>query len=115
MKKFFKRIAAFFVKAYARRMYRKAVDIAEKRHTEEKTMIYVISSPFNPSRLVTCNRSEFRKIKKRLGIVKHPVEQMKAGAWYHTSDAIGRGGLRPADEKARAIAFEREMLTRAKL
>lgn len=115
MRKIFKRIAAFFVKAYARKVYRKAVDIAEKRHSLEKTTIYVISSPFDQSKLVTCDRDDFREIKKALGITKHPIEELKKGCWYHTSDAKGRGGMRPLDEKARAVAFERMMVKRAKL
>lgn len=113
MRKFFKRIAAFFVKAYARRMYRKAVDIAEKRHMQERTTIYVISSPFNESSLLVMDRDEFREAKKRLGANRSTIADVKAGCWYHTSDAAGRGGLKPLDERARKEAFVRMMLCKA--
>lgn len=113
MRKFFKRIAAFFVRAYARRMYRKAVDIAEKRHSSERTTIYVFSSPFNPSSLLVSDRNEFREIKRRMGVTKSTIAELKEGCWYHTSDAAGRGGLRPLDERARQEAFIRMILKRA--
>lgn len=115
MKKIFEKLAKYVVTAYAKRMYRKAVDIAEKRHLEEKTMIYVLSSPFNPSQLITCSRKEFRAIKEKLKIRRkdNGVEQLKKGCWYHTTDAIDRNGMKPIDLKARRIAFIRMMLKRA--
>lgn len=115
MKKFFKRLAKYVVAAYAKRMYRKAVSIAEKRHKEEKTMIYVISSFIDPSQLVTCNRKEFREVKNKLGLPKHPIEKLKAGSWYHTADGIERNGMKAIDKEARRIAFIRMVIGRAKL
>lgn len=115
MKKFFKRLAKYVVVAYAKRMYRKAVSMAEKRHDKEKTTIYVISSFTDPSQLVTCNRSEFRKMKQRLGIQKHYIQHLKSGSWYHTSDAIGNNSLPLKDQVARRIAFIRMVVKRAKL
>lgn len=114
MKKLFRKIAEYVVAAYAKRMYRKAVDIAEKRHKDEKTMIYVLSSPFDDSQLVTCSKKEFRAMKEKLKIRhQHGVEHLKKGCWYHTADAIERNGMAPIDLKARRIAFIRMMLKRA--
>jgi hypothetical protein len=114
MKKLFRRLAGYVVTAYANRLYRKAVKIADKRHQDEKTMIYVISGYINPDDLVTCNRDEWRAMKKKAGIKDH-IESLKAGCWYHTTDGIDRNGLPPIDKEARRLAFVRLLLKRAGL
>lgn len=115
MKKFFRKLAGYVVTAYANRLYRKAVRIADKRHQEEKTMIYVIPSLFDPSRLVTCNRKEFRMVKEKLRIRSQKVEHLKEGSYYYTPDAIGCNGIKPIDKEARRLAFVRLILRKARL
>ena len=115
MRKFFRRLAGYAVTAYANRLYRKAVRIADKRHKEENTMIYVISSFYNPSYLVTYNRKQFRAAKEFLKLRNEKIESMKAGSWYYTPDAIGRNGITEKDKEARRLAFVRMILGRAKL
>lgn len=115
MKEFIKKLRGYVVTAYANRLYRKAVKIAEKRHKEEKTMIYVISSYFDESHLVTYNRRQFRSAKEYLRLRSQKIESLKAGSWYHTTDAIDRNGMEPADKEARRIAFVRMILERAGL
>ena len=115
MRKFFKKIARYVVAAYANRLYRKAVQKAEERHQQEKTMIYVISSFFEDSQLVCCSRQEFRECKERIGRRDLKIDGLKAGSWYHTTDAIGKNGLSPVDKEARRIAFVRMVLKRAGL
>lgn len=115
MKKIFKRLAGYLVTAYANRIYRKAVKIADQRHEKENTMIYVISSYFDESRLVTYNRKQFRSTKEFLKMRQERVASMKAGSWYHTGDAIGRNGLSPQEKEARRLAFVRALLKKAKL
>lgn len=51
MKKFFRKIAVFFVTAYARRIYNNAVKTADARHKKEGVMIYVASETFRPDHL----------------------------------------------------------------
>lgn len=115
MKKFFRKLAGYVVTAYANRLYSKAVKLAEQRHTEEKTMIYVISSPTDPSVLLTFNRKEFRATKEFLKRREQKLESMKQGSWYHTSDAIGRNGLASVDREARRRHFVSMVLRRANL
>lgn len=115
MKRFFRRLAGYVVTAYANRLYRKAAGIAEKRHREEKTMVYVMSSYTNPSHLLTCNRKEFRAMKERLHLYHHHIVSLKKGCWYHTADAIERNGIEPVDMEARRLAFIRMALKRAGL
>ncbi len=115
MKKFFKRLAGYLVTAYANRLYRKAMKIADERHSKEKTMIYVISSYFDESRLVTYNRKQFRATKEYLKMRRERVTDMKAGSWYHTADAIERNGLSAKEKEARRLAFVRVLLRKAGL
>lgn len=115
MKKLFRKLAGYIVTVYANKLYRKAVSAAEKRHQEEKTMIYVLSSPLDQSKLVTCSKKEFRAIKEKLKIRHHGVEHLKKGCWYHTTDGIDRNGLPLIDKEARRLAFVRLLLKRAKL
>lgn len=53
MKKFFRKIAVFFVTVYARRIYNNAVKTADARHKKEGVMIYVASETFRPDHLTT--------------------------------------------------------------
>ena len=115
MKKFFSKIARYVVAAYANRLYRKAVRMADERSAKEKTMIYVISSFFDDSQLVCCSRQEFREVKERIRMRDLKVEGLKAGSWYHTADAIGRNGIKPVDKEARRIAFVRMLIQKAGL
>lgn len=103
----------YVVTAYANRLYKKAVKIANERHEAEHTMIYVISSYANPSQLVTYNRRQFRAAKEFLKLRSEKVANMKAGSWYHTPDAIGRDGLSRKEQEARRLAFVRMILARA--
>lgn len=115
MKKFFNRIARYVVAAYANRLYKKAVQKADERHEQEKTMIYVISSLLDDTQLVCCSRKEFREVKEKLGLRNLKMDGLKAGSWYHTSDAIGRNGISPIDKEARRIAFVRMLIEKAGL
>ena len=114
MKKLFKRLAKYVVAAYANRLYRKAVKLADSRHAQERTMIYVVSGLAGDTSLACCNRAEFRAVKEKLHI-KDSVSSLKAGSWYHTADAIGRNSLAPIDKEARKRAFVRMVIERAGL
>jgi hypothetical protein len=115
MKKIFRRLAGYVVTAYANRLYKKAVKIADERHANEKTTIYVISSYTDQSVLETYNRDQFRKIKRYFKMKEEKIENLRNGSWYHTADAGEKNGLTPLHKEARRLAFIRMMLTRAKL
>lgn len=115
MKKIFKRLASYVVTAYANRLYKKAVKIADERHENEKTTIYVISSYSDPSVLETYNRDQFRKVKKHFNLRTENMEKVRNGSWYHTADAGERNGLADVDKEARRLAFIRMILDRANL
>ena len=61
-------MAVYVVTAYANRIYRKAVEAAEKRHAESKETIYVANGAIEVSSLRTYNRNEFRGAKRLLGL-----------------------------------------------
>lgn len=115
MKKIFKKFAGYLVTAYASRLYKKAVKIADQRHASEKTTIYVISSYTDESKLVTYNRKQFRAAKEFLKLRSEKISSMKQGSWYHTADAIERNGLSANDREARRLAFIRMILAKAGL
>lgn len=115
MKRFFRKIAGYVVTAYANRLYRKAVKAAEQRHAKEKETIYVASSIEDVTVLTTYNRKQFRYIKSRLFIPKYYISNLRSGAWYHTSDRGGNGGLSPTEKEARRLAFVRHVLYKARL
>jgi hypothetical protein len=114
MKKFFKKIARYVVAAYANRLYKKAVKRADERHEKERIMVYVISSFFDDKHLVCCNRKEFRMMKAKLRL-RHHIQTLKEGCWYHTADAIERNGLDPRDQEARKRVFVRMLIKKAGL
>lgn len=115
MKKFFRKIARYVVTIYANRIYRNGVKIADKRHKEEKEMIYLASGMADVRELVTLNRRQFRYMKNRLFIPRFYISNLKEGAWYHTADRGGQRGLTPQEKEARRLAFVRHVLHRAKL
>lgn len=115
MKKLFRRIAGYLVTVYANRIYRKAVNEADRVHAERKERIYVASSIEKVSELVIYNRYKFRQIKRKLFIPKFYIGNLKDGAWYYTGDRLEQGCMSPAEKEARRLAFVRHVLHRAKL
>lgn len=117
MRKIFKRIAAFFVTVYANRIYRQAVEEADRRHKAEKVMIYVASATFHPDRLVTYDRWQFKKEKAAYGYIARrlTLQTLKAGCYYHTADTAGNQAMTDKEKEVRRLAFIRERLMKAKL
>ena len=118
IKAFFRRIAIYVVTAYANRIYRKAVEAADKRHADEKTTIYVANGTINASELRTYNRSEFRKVKRFLKIYDNKSYNMtnfKQAAWYYTPNKEDAGGMTPRTKELRRLAFVKHILRNAKL
>lgn len=114
---FFRRMAIYVVTAYANRIYRKAVETAEKRHEQEKEMIYVCNGAVNASALVTYNRKQFRKAKRILKVYdkNYNVDALKKAAWYHTANRQEKEGLSDKAKELRRLAFVKNLLQQAKL
>lgn len=128
MKKFFKKLASFFVTWYYNRMYWKARKLCDKRHAEKKEMFYVIDwpTPSGKNILRVINRKKFRDLKhwaQKYYLDKNNVFwsneynilQVKEGAWYRTANRDERDGLSKHQAEIRRLAFIREGLRRAKL
>jgi hypothetical protein len=115
MKKIFRRLAGYIVTIYANRIYRKAVQEAEKIHALRMERIYVASSIEDIRKLVIYNRYKFRQIKKKLFIRDFYISNLKDGAWYYTADRSGKNGMTPQEKEARRLSFVRHVLHRAKL
>ena len=115
---FFRRMAIYVVTAYANRIYKNAVFAAEKRHEEEKEMIYVCNGAIKASSLVTYNRKQFRNAKRILKVYdnKHyNVDALKNAAWYHTANRQEKEGLSDMAKELRRLAFVKNLLQQAKL
>lgn len=115
MKKFFRKLAGYFVTIYTNRIYRKAVKEADRVHAERKERIYVASSIEDVRKLEIYNRYKFRKMKGKLFIPNFYIANLKDGAWYYTGDRLEQGCLTPEEKEVRRLAFVRHVLHRAKL
>ena len=117
IKSFFRRLATIVVVWQTNRIYREAVKIADQRHEQERTRIYVIEDPFDRRQLSTFNRKQFRAVKNliRAGDPTYSVVLMKEGAYYYTPDAGENGIMAPHEKEARRLALIRLALRRARL
>lgn len=118
IKAFFRRMAIYVVTAYANRIYRKAVEAADKRHAEEKEAIYVTNGAVNPSSLCTYNRKQFRKAKRFLKVYDNKsfnIPAFKSASWYYTPNRAEQDGMSPRTKELRRLAFVKYVLQNAKL
>ena len=118
IKGYIRKMSIYVVTAYANHIYRKAVEAAEKRHSEDKEMIYVANGAVNASVLRTYNRKEFRKMKRILKIgdnKSYNLTGLKASAWYHTANRDEKEGLSLKAKELRRKAFVKNILRNAKL
>ncbi len=121
MKKFFKKLlrqpAIFFVTIYARLIYNQGVEAAERRHALEGVTIYLASKTFEPDRLVTYNKGQFKVQKRAFGMAARllTMNTLKSHCYYHTADRYGHDCLSEKDKEIRRKAFVKERLRLAKL
>lgn len=118
IKEAIRRMAIYVVTVYANRIYRKAVEAAEKRHAEQKEMIYVANGAIDASVLRTYNRKEFRKVKRLLKVYDnrhYNLTELKKSAWYHTANREGGEAMTPRAKELRRLAFVKHVLRNAKL
>ena len=108
MKKYFKRMARRIVAIYANRIYRQAVKLAERRHSEDRQSRYfVISDPRNERKLMVISAEEFVAVRKRMGLSSKqcPLSMITAGCWYMTANANGTGRMDAAEAMKRKYAL----------
>lgn len=118
IKALIRRMAIYVVTVYANRIYRKAVEAAEKRHEVEKEMIYVSNGAINASVLRTYNRKEFRRAKRLLGIgdnKNYNVLMLKKSSWYHTANRNEEDKMSERTKELKRLAFVKTILRNAKL
>lgn len=117
MKRFFRKLAAVVVTFYANRIYNQAVKVADERHEREGIMIYVASQTFNPDRLTTYNRWQFKAEKAAFGYLARrlTLQTLRAGCYYHTPDTAGNQAMSERERERRRLFFVRERLMKAGL
>ena len=118
IKALIRRLAIYVVTVYANRIYRKAVEAAEKRHAAEGETIYVSNGAIDASVLRTYNRKEFRRAKRILGIADNKnfnVYMLKKSAWYYTANRSEQDGMSERSKELRRLAFVKNVLRTAKL
>lgn len=126
MKKLAKKLAILIVTYYYNRIYRKAVKMADKLHSEQGEMYYVVDHLIKGQTLSIINRKEFRRMKHDAQRWTNPNHEMyyskdyniqivKDGCWYHTANRSEECGLTAIDCEARRLFFVKVGLLRAKL
>ena len=117
MKKYFKKLAALCVTAYAKRIYKQAVDLAELKYKEYPDMYFIIDDPRGNGKLMCIDVGQFLELRHRYNIPskKLPISSLKKGCWYHTKSKNGKDALLQSEIDRRMHAFIRDALHRAKL
>lgn len=117
MRKFFKRLAVLVVTAYANRLFKKAVELAEERHTKNFRRHYVLSNPVNESRLIVVNAKEFQTMRRQFSIPVGVVDAnaLKTQSWYYTTGRSKKDSIGNKDYETRRLAFVKFLLEKAKL
>ena len=112
-----KKLAAHFVTMYANRIFSQAIKTAELRYDEEKKMMFVITDPGNPKRLIVINTKEFLSLRHSYNIPSKalPIHKIKNTCWYHTKNVSGKDKMTDYDLNVRRLAFIRASLEKAKL
>lgn len=113
----FKKLASFFVTAYANRVFRNAVKIADSWHEGTGKRYYVIFSPEGNDKLVAIDDKGFLEIRKAMGMTgkEYPIAKLKNTCWYYTLNNSGKDRITDRELEVRRLAFVRERLAKAKL
>lgn len=117
MKRIFRKIAIWFTRKYAERIYRQVVSLAEERHRELKKKVYVITNPADDSKLMCLTTDEFCRIRSKSGISSRnlPIARIKSGCWYYTANGNGKDAIGEHELSVRREAFILDNIRRAKL
>lgn len=118
IKRILRKPAIIVVTIYARYIFRKGVDAAERRHVvEDGNIIYLAANSFRPDHLVTYNKSQFKTEKKVYGFAARllTMNTLRNGCYYYTADQFGRNGISKQELERRRKAFVKERLRKARL
>lgn len=117
MKKYFKKLAALCVTAYANKIYSQATALAEGKYLEHPDMYFVITDPANPKGLMCINKDQFLDLRHRYHIPSKAltIQTLKNQCWYHTLSKTGLDGMTKEDIEVRMAAFRKMLLEKAKL
>jgi len=113
----FRRLAVIVVTAWADKLFRDGVAMADKRHKAEGDTIYLAARLFRTDLMTTYNRDEFRAFKRACGQKARlmTTTTLKNGCYYHTADKAGNNAMSERDKEIRRRFFIKERLTLAKL
>ena len=116
-KRIFRKPAIYIVTLYARLVFKQGVEAAERRHLMERKTIYLASKTFQPDRLVTYSKEQFKVQKRAFGMAARllTMNTLKAHCYYHTKDKWEQNGLSERELEIRKKAFIKERLRLAKL
>ena len=117
LRKLLRKPAILLVTIYAKHIYRKGVDAAERRHAIEGKRIYLAAKAFHADRLVTYSKAQFKVEKRAFGVAARLLTliTLKNRCYYHTADQWGKGGLSEREVNKRRKAFIKERLRYAGL
>lgn len=117
MKKFFKKLAAYFVTTYANRTYRNAIKVADSWRAATGKRYYVITDPRDERKLVSLDNKGFIQIRHELGIRSKDltIGELKSRCWYYTANENGKDVIPARELVIRRLAFVRDRLKAAKL
>lgn len=118
MRRLFRRPLILIVTAWANLTYRRASEVADRRHVKERVMIYVAENPWRRGRLETYDRWQFEAQKSvfgRFATRRLTLQTLKNGCWYHTPDTAGNQALASGERETRRLAFVRDRLKAARL
>lgn len=110
-------LAIYFVTAYAKYLYRRAVERADAMYARNPQMYYVASQVFHPDRLTIYDRDRFKAEKHAFGCATRitTLITLKNGCYYHTPDVAGNQKMSEREKERRRKYFIYERLQAAKL
>lgn len=114
----FKKLAIYVVTAYARYLFRKAKEKADKLYAKKPQMYYVASQVFKPDSLTIYDKRRFKTERSCFGyyhVRLLTLISLKQGCYYHTPDTAGNQAMSQKDIDIRRKYFIRERLEKAKL
>lgn len=115
----FKKLAVLVVTAYAKHIFKEAVEKAEEKRKRTGCTIFVISNQFNvKGKLLVLTYKEYCDIRDYVvgaPRIKYSFVRLKESCWYHTSDKYGANGLDAHSLEIRKRAFIKDCLLKANL
>lgn len=118
MRKKLRKLAIYVVTAYARYLFRKAKEKADRMYESNHQMYYVASQVFSPNTLTIYDRQRFKRERACFGyyhIRLITLVSLKQGCYYHTPDKAGNQAMSEKDIDIRRRYFIHERLEKAKL